>query len=144
MTPTTIAFRQANGKLGLLYPVDKKLTVEEAVTIALPEGTEYKEVSAINIDNDFFDCYYFDHNSEDGALFDSDLAKEMWKDKWRKSRKPKLEALDVDFVRALESGDKDKISEIVDKKTALRDVTDIYIDGNTPEEIKAVWPDILN
>jgi hypothetical protein len=34
-----------------------------------------------------------------------DKAKNIWKDKWREARKPLLNALDVEFVRALESGD---------------------------------------
>ena len=35
-------------------------------------------------------------------------------------------------------------SEIASKKQALRDVTQTEIVGNTPEEIKAVWPSVLN
>ena len=73
-----------------------------------------------------------------------DKAKNIWKDKWREARKPLLNALDVEFVRALESGDIVKQSEISAKKQALRDVTQTLINATTPDEIKNVWPSSLN
>jgi hypothetical protein len=78
-----------------------------------------------------------------------DKAKEIQKDKMRVVRKPLLEKLDVDFVRALEvGGDTDSISA---QKQALRDVTDIVteteISGTTVDEIttelKAIWDEEL-
>jgi hypothetical protein len=73
-----------------------------------------------------------------------DKAKAIWKDKWREARKPKLAALDVEFMRAVEAGNSSKQAEIATQKQALRDVTLTPIEGNTPEEIKAVWPEILS
>jgi hypothetical protein len=73
-----------------------------------------------------------------------DKAKDIWKDRWREARKPLLNALDVEFVRALESGDVVKQSEISAKKQALRDVTQTSINATTPDEIKNVWPSSLN
>lgn len=73
-----------------------------------------------------------------------DKAKDIWKDRWREARKPLLNALDVEFVRALESGDVVKQSEISAKKQALRDVTQTPINATTPDEIKSVWPGPLN
>jgi hypothetical protein len=64
-----------------------------------------------------------------------DKAKNIWKDKWREARKPLLNALDVEFVRALESGDIVKQYEISAKKQALRDVTQTPINATTPDEI---------
>jgi hypothetical protein len=72
-----------------------------------------------------------------------DKAKAIWKNKWREARKPKLAALDVEFMRAVESGDSAKQTEIAAQKQAFRDVTLIEISGSTPEEIKEVWPEIL-
>jgi hypothetical protein len=71
-------------------------------------------------------------------------AKAIWKDKWREARKPLLASLDIEFMRAVELADSEKQSEIASKKQALRDVTQTEIVGNTPEEIKAVWPSVLN
>jgi hypothetical protein len=72
-----------------------------------------------------------------------DKAKAIWKDKWREARKPLLASLDIEFMKAVESADAAKQTEIASKKQALRDVTKTEIVGNTPEEIKSVWPDIL-
>jgi len=73
-----------------------------------------------------------------------DKAKSIWKDKWREARKPLLASLDIEFMKAVESADTEKQAEIASKKQALRDVTQTEIVGNTPEEIKAVWPSVLN
>ena len=78
-----------------------------------------------------------------------DKAKEIQKDKMREVRKPLLEKLDVDFVRALELGT--DTEEIKSQKQALRDVTNIVteaeITGTTVDEVttelKAVWDEDL-
>ena len=77
-------------------------------------------------------------------IVNPDKAKAIWKDKWREARKPLLASLDIEFIKAVESADTDKQAEIASKKQALRDVTQTEIAGNTPEEIKAVWPSVLN
>jgi hypothetical protein len=76
-------------------------------------------------------------------------AKEIQKDKMREVRKPLLEKLDVDFVRALELGSDSE--EIKTQKQALRDVTNLVteaeITGTTVTEIttelKAIWDEDL-
>jgi len=77
-------------------------------------------------------------------IINPDKAKAIWKDKWREARKPLLASLDIEFMKAVESADAAKQTEIASKKQALRDVTQTEIVGNTPEEIKAVWPSVLN
>jgi hypothetical protein len=79
-----------------------------------------------------------------GLKFNSDKAKIIWKNKWRDARKSKLQALDVEFMKAIELGEFDKQADIGAKKQALRDVTLTEIPGTTPEEIKSVWPEVLN
>ena len=76
-------------------------------------------------------------------IVNPDKAKAIWKDKWREARKPLLASLDIEFMKAVETADTEKQAEIASKKQALRDVTNTEINGNTPEEIKAVWPDAL-
>ena len=51
---------------------------------------------------------------------DISKAKDIWKDKIRVARKPALEKLDVDFMKANESGE-DTTSIVADKQT-LRDL----------------------
>lgn len=78
-----------------------------------------------------------------------DKAKEIQKDRMRYIRKPLLEKLDVDFVKALELGT--DTEEIKIKKQALRDVTNLVteaeIAGTTVEEVtielKAIWDEDL-
>ena len=77
-------------------------------------------------------------------IVNPDKAKAIWKNKWREARKPKLATLDIEFMKAVESGDIAAQQAIADVKQALRDVTLTPIEGTTPEEIKAVWPSVLN
>ena len=77
-------------------------------------------------------------------VINPDKAKAIWKNKWREARKPILASLDIEFMKAVESGDLTKQAEIKAKKNELRDVTLTPIPGTTPEEIKSVWPEVLN
>jgi hypothetical protein len=51
-------------------------------------------------------------------------ARNIWKDKLRADRKPLLETLDVQYIRALERGQTETIQKIVKKKEFLRDITE--------------------
>ena len=64
-------------------------------------------------------------------------SKNIWKDKIRLARKPKLEELDVEFVRAQETGA--DTSAIVAKKKELRDFPAQVDSKTTLDEIKSVW-----
>ncbi len=68
-------------------------------------------------------------------------AKEVWKDKIREKRKPVLEQLDIDFVKAKETSS-DTTSIVADKQT-LRDLPQQVDTATTVDEIKAVWNDML-
>ena len=65
----------------------------------------------------------------------NDKAIEITKDKIREYRKPKLEALDVEFQRALENGS--DTSSIVAQKQELRDMT-MMADGKSVDELKSI------
>lgn len=74
-----------------------------------------------------------------------DKAKEIQKNRWRTARKPILEKLDTQFMRAVETGDTAKQQQIATQKQALRDVTTTDLSSVTnTEELKNVWPDILS
>ena len=73
---------------------------------------------------------------------DISKAKDIWKDKIREARKPALEKLDVDFIKAQEtSGD---TTSIVANKQTLRDLPSQVDTATTTDEIQAVWHDLLN
>lgn len=69
-------------------------------------------------------------------------ALEIKKQMIRKEREPMLASLDVEMMRALESGDTVKQAEIAAKKQALRDATadPAILNAGTPEELKAAIP----
>jgi len=73
---------------------------------------------------------------------DISKAKEVWKDKIREARKPVLEKLDTDFIKAQEQGN-DTTSIVADKNT-LRDLPSQVDTATTIDEIKAVWHNLLN
>jgi hypothetical protein len=75
-------------------------------------------------------------------IINTNKAKNIWLNKWREARKPLLEQLDVEFMRAVEAGDAAKQSEISAQKQALRDVTATPL-PDSPEAIKQVWPEVL-
>ena len=64
-------------------------------------------------------------------------AKNIWKEKIRKSREPKLAALDVEFMKAQEAGS--DTSAIITKKNELRNFPAQVDSKTTVDEIKAVW-----
>jgi len=108
------------------------------------------EIGGITVDTENFelplertfrDAWSFGGNPEAGAIVvDMDLAKDIWRDKIRMKRKPELEALDAQFMKAMETGA--DTTEIIAKKQLLRDApADPAIDAaTTPEELKAVQP----
>lgn len=85
--------------------------------------------------------------TSDGRKITHDMAKarDLHREKMRRARKPRLEQLDLDYLRADELGDAKGKREAVAKKQALRDVTehpDIAA-AQTIEDLKKVWPEIL-
>jgi len=73
-------------------------------------------------------------------------AREIKREVLRKERKPLLEKLDVDFMRAQEQNDSERAKQIADKKQSLRDVTQApeIEAASTPEELKAFRPEIFD
>ena len=72
-----------------------------------------------------------------GIIVNITKAKEIWKDKIRRARKPKLEELDIQFMKAQETGA--DTSTIVANKQELRDYPTQVDTATTTDEIKAVW-----
>jgi len=135
-----VIYPQQNNEIAVISP-SGVLPIEEVAKINVPANTPYKIVEALDIDSIFFDAYDFDQ--ELGAVININRAKEIWKDKFRQARKPILEKLDIEFMRALESGDTQKQQEIAVQKQALRDVTKTPLPDDL-EGIKNTWPNVLN
>ena len=69
-----------------------------------------------------------------GIQVNINKAKDITKDKLRAERKPLLEALDVEYIKAQETG-ADTLA-IVAEKQRLRDITKTVDNMNTVEELK--------
>ena len=72
-------------------------------------------------------------------------AVEIKKEAIRAERQPLLEALDIELMKALGTGNTAKVAEIESKKQALRNATKdkALTKAKTPEELKAVVPAAL-
>ena len=65
-----------------------------------------------------------------------DKAKEIKKDRLRQDRKPLLEQLDVDYMRAMEAGS--DTTAIIAEKIRLRDITKLCDTAESVEDLKAI------
>ena len=124
--------------LVVVMPADNcGLTVEEIRAKDVPDGvTSYiVDHSSLPTDTNFQNAWVY----KDGSVqVDLAKAKEVHREYIRRERKEKLAALDIEFQRALETGD---TSAVVAKKQALRDATaDSAIDAATStDQLKAQW-----
>ena len=97
--------------------------VREASSLTVPEDRTFRGAWQFN---------------GDAVEVDMAAAKEIQKDNLRMERAPRLEALDVDFMQALEAGN--STTQIATDKQTLRDITsDARIDAaTTPDELKGL------
>ncbi len=132
-----IIYPQADNKLAVIIPTgDYQDAIKD-----VPEGVEYAVVDDLgDLDNEYFDAFEY---ANLGISCNIDKAKQIHLDKFRAVRKPKLAALDVDYMKAIEVEDHEAASAIAVKKQELRDITKIELPDSLPE-IKETWPDILN
>jgi hypothetical protein len=123
----------------VLYSTDDE-ALEEHLPGIIEEGIEVIKLNddAI-IDNYFYEALKISGNK---LMIDSEKAKEIQRNLWREARAKKFVELDLEFMRALETGDTEKVKEIGEKKQALRDVTKLQL-SKVPSTIKSTWPEIL-
>ena len=146
-----IIFSRPDGGLSVIHPVinsNETLTEDEAIDRARkdipPEAIDVQIVdeSAIPSDRTFRNAW----TVVAGAV-EHDMAKcrEIHTDKLRTLRKPLLERLDMEYLRADERGDAAGKVAIAAQKQALRDVTSdpAIAAARTPEDLKAVMPEAL-
>lgn len=106
-----------NGTLAVVVPAIQDL--DKILERSVPAGKEYRIIDASEIPNDrtFRNAWKYDK----GITVDLNKAKEIHKEKLRKKRKPLLDALDVEFLVALENSG--STEEIIARKKFLRDIT---------------------
>jgi len=105
------------------YIVDKDGNEIDAANATVPSDRHFRNAWAL-----------------DGTVISEDLtaAKAIFADKIREARGPLLEALDTDYMKALETGA--DTTQIVADKQALRDAPTAGDSATTITELKAAWP----
>jgi len=137
----SIYYKQENGNLGITAFLNEEVA-EETIKLFKENNIPFGEITeSTKIDDFFFDAYTVSNNSEIEVNFTK--AKEIQKNKWRYLRTEILNKLDIEFMRAIETGDTSKQDLIKSQKQTLRDVTSIELQDSL-EEIKNTIPDILD
>jgi len=105
------------------YIVDKDGNQIDASTATVPANRDFRGAWVLS-----------------GSVISEDLnkAKEIFADKIREARKPLLEALDTDYMKALETSA--DTTAIVATKQILRDAPTAGNSATTIAELKAAWP----
>lgn len=123
-----IIFTNDNGGVSVCVPTGE-LPIEQVQTKDTPVGSIIVDVSSLP-NNDFFDAWEL----ENGVVTVSFAkAKELTKNRLRVERTPLLQAQDVAFQRALESGADTAV--IVAEKNRLRDITQLADQATTLDEL---------
>jgi hypothetical protein len=107
------------------YVIDKDGNSADASAVVLPADRHFRGAWSL---------------SGDVISEDVTSAKTIMQDKIREVRAPLLDALDTDYMKALETGS--DTTSIVASKQALRDApaAQAIADANTIDELKAAWP----
>lgn len=130
-----IIFTNDNGGVSICVPTGE-LPIEEVQTKDIPRGVASHIVAASSLpsqDNDFFDAW---EQTNGVVTVNLAKAKELTKRRLRVEREPLLQAQDVAFQRALESGQ--PTTAIVAEKQRLRDLPTLADACNTLNELRAL------
>ena len=137
-----IVQQNKEGKV-LITTVSADSTLERVLN-SLPEDIVAFIADSEDLPSDatFFDAWEVEDKE---VVVNLTKAKEIWKNKIRQARKPILEKLDVEYIKALENEDSRKVKEVVSLKKELRDITDSkeLSKAKSAKDIKSFWPSIL-
>lgn len=131
-----IIYTRPDGGVSVIVPaINTKLTIEEIAIKRVPKGCAYEivEDSVIPSDRELRGAW-----KHSGGKIDVDIVKaqEITKNRLREERAPLLSDLDVEFLKALETGA--DTSTILAEKQRLRDITKVVDGLTTVEELKVV------
>jgi len=113
------------------------LSDEETAEKDVPNGVRYKIIDDSDLpDINFQGAWECDFAKNENVTINLNKAKNITKERLRRERKPLLEAQDVLFMKAQESGSDTKT--IVAEKQRLRDITKSVDSCKTTDELKAL------
>jgi hypothetical protein len=126
-----IIYTNTTGNVSVTTPTGE-ISIEEVLSKDCPDHAIIVDDSELPKEhNDFFNAWEIVNSK---VTVNIDKAKVITKDRLRAERKPLLEAQDVLFQRALESGD--DTTAIVAEKQRLRDITNQVDSMTTVDELK--------
>ena len=122
-----------------------ELPIETVVNATCRNNEHYVFITSSFEDFGFVSAYDVDFSLPSGSispiLFNVEVAKETFKEHIRNTRTELFPDLDVQYMRALESGNQIKVQQIVEKKEILRNITNINLEMvTTLSELKEQWP----
>ena len=127
-----IIYTNSNGNVSVCVPTGE-ISIEAVLAKDCPEGAIIVSEEVLPKDDDFFDAWELANGVVSVNL---DKAKGITKTRLRAEREPLLQAQDVAFQRALETGA--DTSAIVAEKQRLRDITKLAGSANTVEELRTI------
>lgn len=145
MTSTVLALVFADGIVGRTQFVEE---VSDEQVQEMLDKTVFKRGAPVSWRRASLSDFPTDHGDfrnawkDDGKSIsvDMDKAKELTRERLRRERKPLLDALDIEAMRAIEAGDSGKLGEVTADKQRLRDITALpEIDSaKTPDDLRAI------
>lgn len=132
------------------FPKDTdEALLERTVALVVPDGVNHWVLNFTDVPSDH-ECtasceFYNAWRWIDGSVkVDMDKAKVIHMNEIRKARDNELAKLDVPWIKAQESGDIDEQTRIKAEKETLRNLPATFdLTCDTPEELKAKWPEGL-
>lgn len=134
-----IIFTNDNGGVATCIPTGE-LPIEQVLEKDCPKGRGARIVNYADLPvayNDFYDAWEMDDKK---VQVNMAKARELTKARLRAERTPLLQAQDVAFQRALETGA--DTTAIVAEKQRLRDITDLADSANSLEELRALKAEV--
>lgn len=138
-----IVYDPPDGPTAIVYPskswIRSGRRLQDLAAEVVPAGVPYQIVEdrVIPRDRTFRDAWR--RNAESIGV-NMTKAREIHREKVRRARKPRLEALDVEQMRRLEMPGAD-VSDVAQRKQRLRDMpADPEIENaKSPQALKAIW-----
>ncbi len=145
------------GYAALVYPTEEYLHTQPAaerqtlvnlIRDVVPAGAPHQVLPIDDLpdDGEFSAVWVYAPDDDPPLRVDMSDARTVWRNRIRRARTKLFPALDVAYMRALETGDHAQIQEVVARKQALRDLpADPEIEhATTTEALRALWPgDVL-
>lgn len=136
-------------RIAVIYPTGD-VPIEELIQRHVDISKPYMTVDINDLpvnDNDFFDAWSIISKDDGGynVVVNMEKARNIHREKLRIDRKQILDALDVQFMRAIERADIETQNEIISKKQKLRDLPahPSIDEATTTSQLRALTIEVL-